>query len=131
MTRKQRLFIVIGTPLLCAAAFLFRRVLMRIWFPPCPIYAKTGLYCPGCGNTRSVHALLQMDLPTALRNNLTIPFLLLLLVLFYAETLAGLFGKRLRLIPRKGLFWGITLGAFIAYFLVRNFIPAIQPVLAA
>lgn len=27
--------------------------------PPCPFHALTHLYCPGCGTTRALHALLH------------------------------------------------------------------------
>lgn len=37
--------------------------------PPCPVHALTGLYCPGCGSTRCLHALLHGDLPLALAMN--------------------------------------------------------------
>jgi hypothetical protein len=34
-------------------------------FPPCPLRYLTGLYCPGCGSLRALHALLQGDLRRA------------------------------------------------------------------
>ena len=37
--------------------------------PPCPLRALTGLYCPGCGSTRTLHALLHGDLATAMAMN--------------------------------------------------------------
>ena len=43
---------------------------------PCPIYALTGLYCPGCGVSRFCLALLQLDLYAALRSNPALFFLL-------------------------------------------------------
>ena len=36
----------------------------------CPIHAVTGWYCPGCGGTRAVGALLRGDVVAALRDNL-------------------------------------------------------------
>lgn len=46
--------------------------------PACPFHAFTGLYCPGCGATRALHALVHADIPTALAMNpllvLGIPF---------------------------------------------------------
>ncbi|MEZ5465932.1 MAG: DUF2752 domain-containing protein [Lysobacteraceae bacterium] len=54
------------------------------WLPGCPFHALTGLYCPGCGTTRALHALLHFDWPKALSMNplavLAIPLLPLLLL---------------------------------------------------
>ena len=35
----------------------------------CPIHSLTGFFCPGCGSTRAVRALLTGDLQLALHNN--------------------------------------------------------------
>ena len=40
------------------------------FLPKCPLYAVTGLYCPGCGSQRATHALLHFDLLGMLRQNL-------------------------------------------------------------
>lgn len=37
--------------------------------PPCPFLALTGWFCPGCGSTRALHALLHGDLVQALAMN--------------------------------------------------------------
>lgn len=37
--------------------------------PPCPIHALTGLFCPGCGSTRALHALLHGDVVQAIAMN--------------------------------------------------------------
>jgi hypothetical protein len=52
--------------------------------PPCPLYALTGLYCPGCGSTRCLHALLHGDLALAFAMN---PLLLATLPLLAAMAL--------------------------------------------
>lgn len=45
----------------------------------CPLYALTGIYCPGCGGLRAVNDLTHGDLSAALSSNLlfvlTIPLL--------------------------------------------------------
>lgn len=45
-------------------------------FPPCPLYVLTGIYCPGCGATRSLHDLTHFDIAGALQNNLLLVVLL-------------------------------------------------------
>ena len=41
-------------------------------YPVCPTYALTGLYCPGCGGLRAVHALAHGDPGLALHRNLLV-----------------------------------------------------------
>ena len=38
-------------------------------YPTCPFRAVTGLYCPGCGSLRALHALAHGDLLGALARN--------------------------------------------------------------
>ncbi|MCA1220343.1 DUF2752 domain-containing protein [Streptomyces sp. 8L] len=38
-------------------------------YPVCPLYALTGVYCPGCGGLRCAHAVATGDLATALHDN--------------------------------------------------------------
>lgn len=49
------------------------------FWPKCPIYWTTGIYCPGCGGLRATSALLQGDLAAAANQNILI-FLIPLLV---------------------------------------------------
>ncbi|WMJ70750.1 DUF2752 domain-containing protein [Stenotrophomonas sp. 24(2023)] len=52
--------------------------------PSCPLYALTGLYCPGCGSTRCLYSLVHFDLPGAMAMNpllvISLPLLLLMLL---------------------------------------------------
>lgn len=52
--------------------------------PGCPLYALTGLYCPGCGSTRCLYSLVHFDLPGAMAMNpllvISLPFLFLMLL---------------------------------------------------
>jgi hypothetical protein len=38
-------------------------------FPRCPFQQATGLFCPGCGSQRAIHALTHFDFPRALSFN--------------------------------------------------------------
>lgn len=42
------------------------------FFPPCLFHAFTGLYCPGCGLTRMLHALVHGDIRRAASMNLMV-----------------------------------------------------------
>jgi hypothetical protein len=39
------------------------------WLPKCPFHELTGLWCPGCGATRSACALAHGDVWSAFRHN--------------------------------------------------------------
>lgn len=53
-----------------AAAVLFRFDPARFGFyPRCPLFVLTGLYCPGCGALRATHQLLHGSLEGALGYN--------------------------------------------------------------
>lgn len=39
------------------------------FYPRCPIYLTTHWLCPGCGSTRALHALLHLDIQSALHYN--------------------------------------------------------------
>ena len=95
--------------------------------PPCTLYSLYHVYCPACGNTRSVTALLQGDLLTSLRFNIVPITLLLFTLLAYIELAAYGFGKSVRLLPRKLSFYLILIGFLVLYFIGRNFIPYLTP----
>ena len=39
------------------------------WLPKCMFHQLTGLYCPGCGATRALSAILHGDIKASLHNN--------------------------------------------------------------
>lgn len=51
------------------------------WLPKCMFHRMTGLYCPGCGATRALSAILHGDVLASLHNNLLL-FPLLALIVF-------------------------------------------------
>ena len=99
--------------------------LMR-WYH-CPIHSLTGLLCPGCGGTRSLKALLQGRLLTALHENIAAVLLLTAAVLRYCERILLAFGKEIHLLPRKRWFWFVLLGLTGVWAVLRNFTPAWMP----
>lgn len=100
----------------------------HITFPECGFHRIFGLYCPGCGNTRAVIALLKGDILLSLRENISIVLALISVILLYSEVIFKVFGKNLRSPIRNYYFlYGILI--FLAfYFVARNFIPQIAPI---
>ncbi|MEV4439688.1 DUF2752 domain-containing protein [Streptomyces sp. NPDC049577] len=90
--------------------------------PPCPLLHYAGLYCPGCGGLRGLHALAHGDLARAAGcNALALAgyavFAALWVIWLIRAARHGDTGLRIAL--RAGHWW--TVGAVIAAFtVVRN-----------
>jgi hypothetical protein len=122
--RDRQLFAVagIGVPAAGTAAWLLLRFDPNAGggpFLPCLFHAFTGLYCPGCGLTRALHALVHGDLARMVAMNALLPLLLVALPLLAVHG----WGYRLAL-PRPVLrtllsapFW---IGLVIGFGVLRN-----------
>ncbi len=104
----------------CAILFLFDPS-TSAFYPPCPFHALTGLYCPGCGTARALHALLHGHVGEAFGLNplmvVMLPFLGYSL-LSYAIPRAR--GRSLPGIPSSP-FWGwLAFWVILAYWVLRN-----------
>jgi len=104
--------------------YIFRTALYHLGttFPACPSYTYFDIYCPGCGNTRSVQHLLKGDIIDSLRYNIVPIFGILIASLAYIELVTFVFGKYIKLVPRGRMFWTILIITFSIYFIIRNFI---------
>lgn len=122
--------LICAAPFLIAAVLYFAAVIIVEHFtlPPCFTYSILGIYCPGCGMTRSVTALLHGDILLSLRQNLLVVMGIIIAVLFYAEYAIRAFGKNIRFpIHNVKLIYAFLI--FLAvYSVARNFIPQIAPV---
>lgn len=71
--------LLLALPVAASAMWTLRRLdpnAADSLLPACPFYSLTGLYCPGCGSTRCLHALAHLDLASAWAMN---PLLMLAL----------------------------------------------------
>jgi hypothetical protein len=57
------------------------------FFPACPLYSSTGIYCPGCGMTRAFHALFHGDIVSALHFNAMWPLYAFIFGYIFISTL--------------------------------------------
>lgn len=122
---KLRIMFLILPPILLALVLIFTDKIIALAesLPPCVFYEKLHIYCPACGNTRSVIALLHGDILGSLRYNVTVVFLCLLGLVFYIENIIALLTggrKKIRLVPRGNIFVFAVIAGFALYFIGRN-----------
>lgn len=89
-------------------------------YPTCPFLALSGLFCPGCGSTRMLHALSEADLAGALAMNPLALALLPVLVLYWA----GWVRRVVTGAPRRSVMPSPVVWAFlvvvVSYWVLRN-----------
>lgn len=118
--------LVILVPIVLVTVLILFKESIIAWaqnFPKCPFRELTGLYCPGCGNTRSIIHLLEGHILTSLRYNVVPIILFLIFTLLYIEWVSIAFKQHKALLPRSTAFWVIFVSILMAYLLLRNFIP--------
>ncbi len=127
-SRRISQIIAVVVPLLGWTAVLLRNWIASFCnsdrYPTCLFYEMTGYYCPGCGNTRAVLALLQGHILRAFGYNPMIPVLAMVLLACYGERVFAAFGKQVHLFPRSWAWFYFLLGAILAYDVLRNFFPS-------
>ncbi len=90
---------------------------------PCPIYAVTGLKCPGCGVTRMCLAMMRLDFHGAF---LCHPVLFLLLIplgiVFAGSAMTYVKDGTKKLKPWQNVILYISIVLLVGYGVVRNMI---------
>lgn len=87
----------------------------------CAMLKATGLYCPGCGGTRSVGALLRGDIIGSITYHpAVICGVILFLVYFISQTLMRLTKGKIKGVSMKPIYLYILLAIILVNFIVRN-----------
>lgn len=91
----------------------------------CPIHEITNLYCPGCGITRMLYAIITLDFYQAFRFNpllfLFSPFIIFLIINRITTKKTPIYKK----IDNKYIY--ILIIILIIYGILRNIIPYLKP----
>lgn len=129
MKKTREKIVTILIPVALLILYLLKDGLFSLLslLPSCFLYSHFKLYCPACGNTRSLSSLLQGNLLTALSYNI-VPFLVLLIVFAgYIELATYSFGTHRRILPRRLSVYIILIIFVFLYLLLRNFFPFLSP----
>ncbi len=114
-------FYTIGLITAAAAVFLYP-MLRRVRLPPCWFHLISGYYCPGCGGTRAVRALLHGRLLQSAWYHPFVPYAAFLYLYFMiTQSVQRLSQGKLRvgMRYRNRLVW-IAVALIIGNFIVKN-----------
>jgi hypothetical protein len=80
-------------PLAAVGLLWYVNPLEAAWLPKCPFHVLTGLYCPGCGMTRSLHQLLQGHFVAAITMNPLVLFLVPFIACSFVMEISNALGR--------------------------------------
>jgi hypothetical protein len=117
-----------SAPLLAAAAGIGAVALLHFRDPHvdgsygyCPVYALTGIYCPGCGGMRAVHNLTDGRIIDSLHSNLiAIPLLATFAIFVGMWTVRAWRGQRMTIPQVSRPLLLVLLVVIIIYSVLRN-----------
>lgn len=91
-------------------------------FPKCIFYKYTGFLCPGCGSQRAIHYLLNLNILSAIKQNILVVLFIPYLLIIFLTNVYPKFFHTLKYQLEKPLTIKITLIIILSYWLLRNII---------
>ncbi|MFG1695650.1 DUF2752 domain-containing protein [Nonomuraea sp. NPDC049309] len=90
-------------------------------YPTCPFLWLTGLYCPGCGTLRTMHALAHLDPVAALGLNPLFVAMMPILLFWWARWVVRAWRGRppSTSVPHPAWLWAF-IAVVMVYWVVRN-----------
>ena len=108
----------VGILLFPLYVWLSKRV--QLPFPDCVLHDWLLIYCPLCGGTRAIGALLRLDVLAALRYNAYAVFLAITVLIYDALAWIRLFRGEKKLLRISRRAWLIYVGLLLGYWILRN-----------
>ena len=123
ISKLKSTFIIIGVLALLGmlSLYVFWNPTETNLFPSCPVYAATGIYCPGCGSQRAAHKILNGNIIEGVRHNYMI--VLLAMVLLYqgfVYVMNDMLGKKIPNLLHKSKVTISILIIVILFWVLRN-----------
>jgi hypothetical protein len=126
ISSEDKLFILgLLTPVFVVPGYLlYRRVLVPLApFSFCIWDRFFGIYCPGCGGTRAVEALLNGDIIASLQYHPIVLYSSFIYIFYmFGNILHRISGMRIFKVPFHSRYLYIALFIIIANCLIRNFL---------
>lgn len=122
--KKKRTIIVIILFILSILFLLIYKKINSIYHIgiPCIFHRITKLYCPGCGMTRAIFSLLNLNIKQAIRNNilvvLVMPFIVIYVINYAYVWINDLKKDPSKIFP-KGLWYSLLIITLL-FGIIRN-----------
>jgi hypothetical protein len=111
---------LVSIPAFVILGFIFLKFIQPKMIVPCVFYMFTGFYCPGCGGTRAVMALLKGNFLLSLWYHPLVIYAVVIYVLYMASHTLAFFSPSIRGLKYRNAYLYIALGIVAVNFIVKN-----------
>lgn len=88
---------------------------------PCSLYLVAGLYCPGCGGTRSMFCLLQGDWFTSFLYHPAVPYTAVMLGIYMISHTLNIFTKgKVKAMLFRPIYFYILIAVILIQWIVKD-----------
>ncbi len=125
-TKKRWIIFALVNLGLLALVPLYRLYVMFVDLPivelfsVCYMARVAHLYCPGCGGTRAISALLRLDIVRSFLLNPIIPITAAMLIAFDITAAVNIARGKSRVLNIRPWVWYAYIGLILLVFIVRN-----------